>query len=445
MGDALIAHELDKLGIDCHLEPLQSWQAAVYAYQPHFVLYNHLTSQKLADFTQELKNSGILVGCMLNEGLCYEKSDREFVSKKQFPDVNCDLFLTWNDSHRDCLIEHGFCTPPENVRTIGVPRFDFYKQPWSETYRPKEPKADQRPVLLVNTTFALAHFQTLPQKHADQFFEPWKDKINGLQDYMAVINAHYVSRQMLPAYLEELLKTLEYRIILRPHPREEISFYQDWLATLPADQRELITLETQSRSNPPFTSIIEADVVLNCEDCTTALEAWMADKPTISIALSQFPFWFTDTYKRLSPIADKPENIVEKVKDALAAPAQSEYTAARRAHMQKWLGGYDGRSAQRAAREIHDLIVSKNTTPRIPFTFAMVRKKWKLFVLHAFNEPYTFQPKHFIRRKFKGKQEQVSIKYRNYLKSVRPSDVTFARDQLKRLDSSTQPGPPPAR
>jgi hypothetical protein len=113
--------------------------------------------------------------------------------------------------------------------------------------------------------------------------------------------------------------------------------------------------------------------------------------------------------------------------------------------MQKWLGGYDGRSAQRAAREIHDLIVSKNTTPRIPFTFAMVRKKWKLFVLHAFNEPYTFQPKHFIRRKFKGKQEQVSIKYRNYLKSVRPSDVTFARDQLKRLDSSTQPGPPPAR
>lgn len=43
MGDALIAHELGKLGIDCHLEPLQSWQAAVYAYEPNLVIFNHLT------------------------------------------------------------------------------------------------------------------------------------------------------------------------------------------------------------------------------------------------------------------------------------------------------------------------------------------------------------------------------------------------------------------
>lgn len=434
MGDALIAHELDKLGIDCHLEPLESWQAAVYAYEPHFVLFNHLTTEKLADFSQELKQWDILVGTLLNEGLAYEKSLREFVSKPQFPNIHCDLFLCWNDAHRDMLIEHAFCTPPENTHTIGCPRFDFYKEPWAQIYKPKEPKNDDRPVLLVNTTFATAHFQNLPKEHTERFFKPWKDKVAGLEDYMAVAKAHYDNRTMLPSYLEPLLQTLEFRVILRPHPREELGFYQEWIASLPAEQRELITLETDARNNPPFTSILQSDVVLNCEDCTTAMEAWLADKPTISIALKQHPYWFTETYRRLSPIADIPENIVAKVREALAEPAQPAYKELREAHLDQWLGGHDGHSARRAAEAIRDMIVARNNKPRVPAKFSRLRKKWKLLALHAINEPYTFQPKHFLRHRLKARQEQVSIKYGSYLKSIRPSDVTQARERLRQID-----------
>lgn len=439
MGDALIAHELGKLGVECHLEPLQSWQAAVYAYEPNFVLFNHLTTEKLADFSAELKKSDVLVGCLLNEGLAYEKSAREFVSKRQYSNIHCDLFLCWNDAHREALIAHEFCSPPEMARTVGCPRFDFYKEPKSDVYRTKEPKKDDRPILLVNTTFATAHFHTMPKENTDRFFEPWKDKIAGLQDYMAVVKAHYDSRAMLPSYLEQLLKTLEYRIILRPHPREELAFYQEWIISLPPEQRELITLETDTRNNPPFTSILQSDVVINCEDCTTAMEAWLAGKPTISIALTQFPYWFTENYKRLSPIADSPDSMVSKVKDALASPAQEEYAQDREIHLDRWLGGHDGTSARRAAKEIHDLITRRNNRPKIPARFSNLRKKWKLFFFHAFDQPYTFRPKHYFRQRFKSRQEQVSIKYRNYLKSIRPSDVARAREQLTQLDSEAKP------
>ena len=80
MGDALIAHHLEKLGVTCYLEPLETWRAAVHAYKPHLVLFNHLTVKHLADFSQELKDWGVLVGCLMNEGLLYFPGERTFCS-----------------------------------------------------------------------------------------------------------------------------------------------------------------------------------------------------------------------------------------------------------------------------------------------------------------------------------------------------------------------------
>ncbi len=82
MGDALIAHELAKRGITCYLEPLETWQSAIHAYQPHFVLYNHLTVRHLANFSQDMKRWGVLVGGLMNEGLLYFAGERKFCSEK---------------------------------------------------------------------------------------------------------------------------------------------------------------------------------------------------------------------------------------------------------------------------------------------------------------------------------------------------------------------------
>lgn len=439
MGDALIAHELGKLGIDCHLEPLQSWQAGIYAYEPDFVLYNHLTSEKLADYSQELRGYGVLVGCLLNEGLVYENTAREFVSKPQYDNIHCDLFLCWNDAHRDALIERAFCSPSEMARTVGCPRFDFYKEPWRRVYEAKLEKKDARPVILVNATFVLAHFQTLPKENADRFFEPWKDKIANLTDYMALVKAHFDSRGMLPGFLEELLQTGSYRIILRPHPREELAFYHDWLATLPAERRELITLEERARENPPFSSIIAADVVVNCEDCTTAMEAWLADKPTVTIALTRHPFCFTETYTRLSPLVETPATLVAAVEEALESPQQEAYSADRKEHLDRWLGHHEGDSARRAALEIKGAIEARGKRPEFPKRFGNLRKALKLRFLHMFNEPYTFQPKHYFRNRRAGREENLPMKFRSYLKSIRPSDVAEARRTLRQIDPATQP------
>jgi surface carbohydrate biosynthesis protein len=432
MGDALIAHELEKRGVTCYLEPLETWQAAIHAYKPHLVLYNHLTVRHLANFSQDMKKWGVLVGCLMNEGLLYSDSARMFSSKRQHNHMHCDLYLTWNTIHRDELIKQNFCTPPESASTIGCPRFDYYKEPWCQVYQ--QPRNnDGLPVILVNGTSALAHLYTMPRENADKFFEPWMDKIEGVKDYWGLVEAHYKNRVGTPAYIDPLIRSGKYRIIIRPHPREELAFYEQWFETLTEEERSRVSL---SINEPPPVAIFKSDVVLNCEDCTTSMEAWLAGKPTITLALEQHPYWFTETYKRLSPIAYEAEQVDEMIGLALKNPDQPDYAPIRQEHLEKWLYSTDGRCAKRAAEQIANIIKEKNLTPSIPFSLRGFWKKWKLLILKAFNEPYTARPKHILRRLFSSKHEQVSIRYRDYLKGVRRSGAEEAMQTLAAVEAA---------
>ena len=236
-----------------------------------------------------------------------------------------------------------------------------------------------------------------------------------------------------PPYIDLLIRSGKYRIIIRPHPREELGFYEEWFATLTEEEHSRVSLST---NEPPPVAIFRSDVVLNCEDCTTSMEAWLAGKPTITLALTQHPYWFTETYKRLSPIAYETERVDEMIELALETPDQPDYAPLRQEHLEKWLYSTDGRCAERAAEEIANLIKKKNLTPSIPFSLRGFWKKWKLLILKAFNEPYTARPKHVLRRRFSSKQEQVSIRYRDYLKGVRRSVAEEAMQTLATVEAA---------
>ena len=156
MGAALIAHHLGKLGYEVHLEPLQAFKSVITAWKPCMVIVNQLVHSNMTAYSANLKNWGILVGCLLNEGLALTEDKRKYLSQAQFDDIHCDLFLTWNTLHRDELIKYKLVTPPENAITIGCPRFDFYTPPWNQLFLKN--KQSKRINVLINTTFAVAHF-----------------------------------------------------------------------------------------------------------------------------------------------------------------------------------------------------------------------------------------------------------------------------------------------
>ena len=50
------------MNVRCHLEPLEAFRAAVGAYRPGMIIFNHLNASHLASWSRRLAELGVLVG-----------------------------------------------------------------------------------------------------------------------------------------------------------------------------------------------------------------------------------------------------------------------------------------------------------------------------------------------------------------------------------------------
>ncbi|GAA5495489.1 hypothetical protein Rhal01_01664 [Rubritalea halochordaticola] len=433
MGASLIGHHLEKLGIQTHLEPLESWRAVMTAWKPSMIIFNHLTSKLIADYTENLKHQGILTAALLNEGLCLTEDNRKFHSQPQHGNLHCDLFLAWNQKHAECLKEHSLCSPPENAIPIGVPRFDFYTSPWSQVYQ--KSRIRQKTHILLNTTFAIAHFYHRSEKEQEMLYTALGGgKIAATKDYKKLIKAHHDGMMKLPSFIRPLLDSGNYTITLRPHPREELSFYEDFISNLSKNQQDLIKLD---KTEPIPSAIINADIILNCEDCTTSVESWIANKPTLTLTFEKDPVFFTSTYADRSPQVDTPDQLIPMIEQALANPAQEEYAQLRKEYLETWIYRPDGKSAVRAAQAIARVLAEKKPVPRPPKDFSSLRRGAKLRLLRFFNEPSHARIQHVIKRHLFGEKTKQSIKYRDYLKAPRPSEERAARAAIRAAEQAS--------
>lgn len=432
MGTALIAHHLEKRGLRCHLEPLEAWRACISAWKPDFVLFNHLNAPHLEPFSQKCRQWGVLTGILPNEGIFYIEGGLRYNSRKHFPKAHCDRVFCWNEQHRSALIAENFCESPEEVIAVGVPRFDFYKSPWNRLFTGKVSKGD-RPLILLNTNFPLAHFEELPPKDADRLFAAWTDISPAYADYWGAIHANFRGRAKLFGFLDALLAEEKYDVILKPHPREHPGIYREYLAKLsPSRQARLRLADREGITE----LILAADLEISCENCTTTMEAWIAGKPTIGLTFEKHPLFYTPEVGALTPECERPEKLAGLVEHALANPGQAEYTEDRQAHMQKWLHRVDGHAAERVAHEITRAIRERKRPRKIEGGFSDWRRGAKLRVARLFGEPVHVTPQLFLRRLFRGENGKQTMRYRDYMKSIRPSDERRAREQVASVEES---------
>jgi surface carbohydrate biosynthesis protein len=429
MGLALIAVHLENMGVECHIEPLEAWRACVGAWKPDFILFNHLNAGHLADFSQHCKEWGILTGVLPNEGIFYIEGTMEYNSRKAQPHMHCDRMFCWSELHRQALIANRFCENPGHIVAVGVPRFDYYRHPWNRLYARPRP-AGARPRILVNANFPLAHFMEVPPKSADDFFGQWKDIIPIYKDYWTIIKASQAGLERFPAFVKKLIETDKYDIIVRPHPRENPSFHLDWIAALTPRQRERVRFAPKDNIAD---LILNSDLEISCENCTTSLEAWMAGLPTVGLAFERHPFFYAPEVGGLQPECDDPDDIVGLVEKALKDPSQAEFADARNAHLEKWICMPDGCASKRTAREIVNAIATRAKPARPVLSFSERRRGMKLRLARLLGEPYHVQPSHFFKRILLGDRGHQSIRYRDYLKAVRPAEERRARELIRNI------------
>jgi surface carbohydrate biosynthesis protein len=420
---SLLAFQLRTRGVECLLEPLEAYQGVLAAHRPDLIVFNHVTASHLVAYTQRLAKMNVLTAVVLNEGLCYDEEERAFNAQKHHKGAHLDFFFCWNEPLASALRKTGF--PGTRIEVVGNPRHDFYFPPWSAAFKDFEKPVNGKPLVLLCTNFGLAELYELPRSEVDKFFAPWKDRIPYLKDYFGIVEAHYRYREKVLPHLGALLASEKYNVILRPHPRERLSYYDAWIAKLPAVQRALLRVDGETN----ITSLLlAADLAIGCENCNTTLEAWIAGTPAVELIFEKHPVLYTESVAKLTPHCTDAAKLVAIVEREMKNSDQKPYTEGRRQHLTKWCNNPSGGTTGRIADLMVEALDNKPESDWNQLTMTDRRRGAKLRFMQVFDEPYHFNPLQKIKARVNPRHK---TKLKAYGKAIRPSDVRRARTQIE--------------
>lgn len=424
---ALIAHHLDGLGVECFLEPLEAYRAVLAAYRPGMIVFNHLTASHLAAYSNRLAAMGVLTAVLPNEGIVYNREQLDFISGQYHSGAHIDRFFCWNEAHRDALVAAGF-GGKARIEVVGVPRFDFYFEPWRRVFHAGRARLDGRPRVLLCTNFQIAKFWELPKARADKFFSAWSSRIPLYRDYWGAVEASFKARARVFDYAAALAADDRYELVLRPHPREDAQPYADWLAALPAAARARVRLESEAN----ITSLIlDCDLEISCETCTTAIEAWVAGKPTLELIFFRHPLLYNAEHGAATTACDTPAALPGMVARILSEGEDPQVLAARRNHLRKWCHSPAGESSAHMARVIAEAVRGAPAPQWSRLEAADRRRAAKLKLLRRLGLAYHFDP--LMPVKMRINRGRYALKDFAYRKSIKPRDVAEARARLVRV------------
>lgn len=395
MVAAHLAYLLERKGAEVFLEPLEATFAVLAAHKPDMIIFNHLAASHLAAYSNRLKKIGVLVAILSNEGLIYLEDFREFVALKAHSDAHVDLYMCWNNAMAESVrsVRH---TPELRVEVIGIPRFDLYFDPYKAHFISGSKNKPGISNILICTNYVFAKYKDLPREEADRLFADWARNLPSMADYTGLIDHLHKNRENLTLYIREIAKNPAYHIILRPHPNEDASYYEREVQGLPEDIRSRIRI---ARNENITDLILNCDLEISMDGCTTALESWIAGKPTIELPMEPHPLVTHALLQSLLVQCHDPADLRGMVADALGKPVPPEIAARRVAHLERWCSSPDGTAGEKAAHAIVGLIgerAPRDYSERL--TFSDRRKGWKLRLLTLLDKPYGWKPFAFLKK-----------------------------------------------
>jgi len=219
-------------------------------------------------------------------------------------------------------------------------------------------------------------------------------------------------------FLNALIRETSYDIILRPHPSEEEELYKKWYNSLDENVKKRVRYE---RKNNIPELILECDLEVACDTCTTSMEAWIAGKPTGDLNLTKHPIFHQSFTQTLTSVCDQPEQFPQMVKDLLETGEPERFIEPRKDHLQKWCNTPDGHMCENFSALLKNIVDDHPTPDFEKMTFSDIRRGFRLKLLKMIGLPCTYKPLLNIQHKLQpGKYAR---KHQGYEKTIRPSDV----------------------
>lgn len=318
---------------------------------PDLLVLDHLAWNFKLDEARRARSLGAKVAVLPTEGFFQKKEEAAEVAGALLGGTGlADEFLTWGDFQRDAIVERGLL-PPDRVRAVGCPRFDFYREPWISLVEPKRPFLlrhgfrDPDAPLVVWATNTPYHGRS-PKRIIDRYVRRarWdRERIaNYLDDQTRQFELHSAAVRRMAE------RRPGWNFLVKVHPAEWINAYAPMAESLP---------NVRLGYNAPVRDyLVHADLLLE-RNCTTATEMWILGKPVIDLEIGRYHEGARPEYKEGNEVVTSAEEAEAAAERFLAgAPVPESQARAREAFLREFYGRLDGRAAERCAGRLHALV-----------------------------------------------------------------------------------------
>jgi surface carbohydrate biosynthesis protein len=419
-GLALVAHHLKKIGVRCELEPLGAWRSVLWAHRPNMIIFNHLTAKHLERYSRTLAKQGILTAVLPNEGILYDKEVLEYNASRFHNSAHIDHFFCWNAAHANA-IQTVMADQGVQVHIIGIPRFDFYFPPLATSQKPT-----LRKKILICTNFVFSKFADCDQSVAEHFFGRWSEAVTAYKKWPEFVKINRESKIRFFEFLKKAVNETPYDFILRPHPNENPSIYEGWFNDLDENTKKRIRYE---RNTPVPELLLECDLEIACDTCTTSLEAWIIGKPTIELHLTDHPVFHHEFVAELNSLCAVPGQLPALINELLEKGSPEQFSAPRKEHLRKWCNTPDGHVCERFAAILKGIVESQPEPDFSNLSFPDIRRGLRLKALKKIGLPCTYSP--LLSIKYALNPKKYSRKNAGQEKTIKPSDVRAWEEKFK--------------
>ena len=336
----------------------------IQGFRPHIVVINHLYDKTRQEYFNRVASWGVKVAILPTEGIPTLAKYREFAAGVENDLSSVSLHFLWNEPMKEVTAKNS-TIEKDNLKVVGVPRFDFYKEPLNKTLISKKDfikkynLKENLPIVTFATNYTQAQFATQNQ----DFFEKDSqslgyDKIlSEFEDEDTIPQKDFKSRDIsINAFIKLIKEFNDVNFILKLHPSEEHTYYFKLLDNELKAYKDRVVVIIQEYI---WDILAVTDIELK-RSCTTGIESWILGHPTIEIKLNPNEWYYSPDHVVGSDIVTSYDELKTTILEYLKGKEISEEKQKKRDEfLNTWCYKVDGKSTNRVIQELVKLDVNK--------------------------------------------------------------------------------------
>ena len=341
------------------------------------VIINHIFEKSRQALVKEHSLKGTSFVILPTEGIPTLEDYTDFALgvELDYSAIRCYAF--WNGFYQN-RFEFNTTLSNQNIYIAGVPRFDFYKHKNLQKHiHFNFTTSGPSKKILWATNFTQAQFHA-PDKfdlmEADARRLGYKDTLESMQGSLQEVakKDFFAREKSLEIMLKYIQQHSDVLLIIKPHPSEDGTYYKNYFKMNNISSKRVKIIKNEYI----WDLLMWCDVEVS-RSCTTAIEAWHLNKPTID--LNPDPSWYhSSKHASGSYQCHNYEELVIAMDKGLEQDwhEPTELRAARDAFINKYCEGRDGNRTRALAEKIFSL-TSKQKKSRNSMFFNI-----KLFLIY---------------------------------------------------------------